>query len=93
MVQLNKMPKHLKWYKDSKRMLVYRNKQRLINYSYGNFHINKQKHHWNDDDDYLVMLHDQPDRELAKYLETSVESIAVRRWRLKKLCNNIQLKN
>jgi hypothetical protein len=86
------MPKHLKWYKDQKKMRIYKNRQKRINYSRGNFKIDNQKHQWTSEDDYLVLLHDETNRELAKYLETSVHSIESRRWRLKK-CNNIQLKN
>jgi hypothetical protein len=84
------MPAHIYWYKDKDKRQTYRNRQRSINYKRGEFgKIVKvhSYHRWSEDQDELVLLHDESDRKLAEYLGITVRSIQLRRWRLKKYEN------
>lgn len=76
----------------------YRNAARKRNYHRGRPVLKKDKrrpsgvkhHEWTPDDDYLILDHDvkrlkgfKTDRALAEHLETSVQAIQTRRYKLK----------
>lgn len=75
------MPKHLKSYKNEEKCRNYRNHQRKKNYKQTQKY---DKHRWdNPREDELILKQEILDRELSEIIRRSVQSIQIRRSRLK----------
>ena len=72
------MPKRK--YKDDEKERKYRNKQRHINYSATALYVRSR---YTEEDDKLILAHEIPDRQLSEIIRHSVQSIQIRRSRLK----------
>ena len=72
------MPKRK--YKDNEKERKYRNKQRHINYASTALYIRSR---YTKEDDKLILAHEIPDRQLSEIIHHSVQSIQIRRSRLK----------
>ena len=77
------MPKRLISYISSTEALAYRNRERKKNYSRSQKHIGKRKG-FTEEEDNAILRHSIPDRDLSNLIDHSVESIQIRRSRLKK---------
>ncbi len=69
-------------YRDKDKAMVYKNRQRKINYAKGDF---RKEHHKNYDkqEEMLILEFKGTDRELAEKLDRSVKSIHIKRWKIK----------
>ena len=76
------MPKCLKFYKDKKKALAYRNRQRAINYSKSDEWA--EKHPWTKSEDIMVLERKTTDFELSKIIKHSIRAIQIRRSKLKR---------
>ena len=81
------MPIHLKLYKDREKARILRNKQRKRNYAKGRINATNSKSRYTEKELLLILDHDITDAELSKLLGRSVESIQIKRARLKKSNN------
>lgn len=77
------MPKCRKTYKDMDKYNDYVNRNRKANYQKGNFSDGTARPYTLDEME-LILEHSMSDRELAKLLKRSVQSIQIKRCRLKK---------
>jgi len=71
-------------FKDKKKYIEYRKRCKKTNYAKGQFHgkVKRKKYTW--DEQYMILKSDETtDRELAKFLGTSVQAIQIKRYRLK----------
>jgi hypothetical protein len=78
------MPSSLKKFTNTKKALLYRNKQRKINYDLGNFSSNSSLKKWTFDDEKQILTSKESDRTIAKDLSTSVRAIQMKRFKLKR---------
>jgi len=76
------MPSGKKTYKDMEKFRIVRNIHRRKNYEQT---ANYQRRPWDKQEDEKVLNHAISDRELSSQIERSVESIQIRRSRLKKI--------
>ena len=72
------MPKRR--YKDNEKERIYRNNQRHINYSSTALY---ERSRYTEEDDKLILAHEIPDRLLSEIIHHSVQSIQIRRSRIK----------
>lgn len=77
------MPKRKKDYRDMEKYRNYANRHRKANYKRGNFSDGKPREYTLDEIN-LILEQSMPDRELAELLKRSVQSIQIKRSRLKK---------
>ena len=80
------MPSSLKFYKDKEKALSYRNKQRKRNYS-RNKHEVFGGRKFSEFDCSIILNSELLDREIAKTLKRTVQSIQIKRSRLINLRN------
>ena len=73
--------KTLKFYKDQDKMRAYRKRNKKVNYLLGNFIVFSNRK-YTADDDWEVLFSNKNDREIAKELQRSTESIQIRRGRI-----------
>lgn len=79
------MPKSLKLYRNVDKATKYRNSQRKGNYAKGRIYANSRKKRYSDEELEMVLDHSIADIELAKRIGRSVQSIQIKRSRLKSL--------
>lgn len=73
------MPKRR--FKDDEKQRIYRNKQRQTNYASTAKYV---RSNYTEEDDKLILAHEISDRQLSEIINHSVQSIQIRRSRLKK---------
>lgn len=76
------MPKFVKSYRNKDKARITRNRQRQKNYAKTAIYDKREWCAWEED---LVMAHTISDMDLSALLERSVQSIQLKRWRIKKL--------
>lgn len=79
------MPKSLKLYRNVDKATKYRNSQRRSNYAKGRIYADSRKKRYSDEELEMVLNHSIVDIELAKMIGRSVQSIQIKRSRLKSL--------
>lgn len=76
--------KSAKLYKDKDKLKAYKKRERIRYYHSGDFIEDKSRHlRYTEDEDRVIMLSDETDREIAKAFNRSIKSIQLRRHRLK----------
>jgi hypothetical protein len=78
------MPKSSKYYRNQEKRLEWANRNRRQNYRRGRFGPKYIRRLYTSEEDELILDHNVTDRSLAKKLKRNVQSIQVRRCRLKK---------
>ena len=78
------MPKFMKLFKDKEKAKKKRYEERKKNYEKGRFGNRcHEGNYFNQEEREMILLHDLPDRTLAKMLGSSVNGLQSLRWRLK----------
>lgn len=78
------IPKCRNEYKDENLYKAYAARNRQANYRRGNYRLDNKRHTYTEEELQEIMEHTKTDRELAEKFKVTVQSIQLKRWRLKK---------